>query len=361
MMQNPELTDLFMIESSYYMPPEWAFHKATWLSWPHRLETWPGKFEPVPALFVEIASWLSSSEEVHINVLDEAMEHRVLALFRNSHHEQLQMDRLFLHRIPTNDAWCRDHGPNYVFRQGGGKSEKIILNWKYNAWGEKYTSYHEDDAVPEKIASLQQLPLVSPPMVLEGGSIDVNGKGLLLTSEACLLNPNRNPTLSREQIEQNLSQYLGIEKVLWLGDGIVGDDTDGHVDDMARFVNETTVVIAVEDDPSDVNYEALQDNYNRLKTYTDLNGNPLVVVKLPMPSPLSYDGFRLPASYANFYIANTVVLVPIYNCQQDQQAIDILQELFPGRRVVGIDCSDLVWGLGAIHCITHEEPALAVC
>ncbi len=346
-----------MTEPSYFMPPEWAFHKATWLSWPHRLETWPGKFEPIPAVFVEIASWLSSSEEVHINVLDESMEREVLALFRNTHHPQLQMDHLFFYRIPTNDAWCRDHGPNYVFRQEEGRSEKIILNWEYNAWGGKYSSCHEDNAVPERIAALQQLPLVSLTMVLEGGSIDVNGKGLVLTSEACLLNPNRNPALSREQIEQELCRYLGIEKVLWLGDGIVGDDTDGHVDDMARFVNETTVVIVVEDDPTDVNYEALQENYNRLKTYTDLSGNPLDVVKLPMPAPLSYDGFRLPASYANFYIANTVVLVPTYNCAQDQQAIDILQKFFPGRKVVGIDCTDLVWGLGAIHCITHEEPA----
>ena len=347
-----------MTESRYFMPSEWAFHKATWLSWPHRLETWPGKFEPVPAVFVEIASWLSYSEEVHINVLDEAMEHQVSALFLNAHHPQLQMDRLFFHRIPTNDAWCRDHGPNYVFRQKEGKREKIILNWGFNAWGGKYANYHEDNAVPVHIAALQQLPLVSPDMILEGGSIDVNGKGLVLTSESCLLNPNRNPALSREQIELNLSRYLGIEKVLWLGDGIEGDDTDGHVDDMARFVNETTVVIAVEDDPSDVNYEALQENYRRIKSYTDLNGNPLNVVKLPMPSPLSFEGFRLPASYANFYIANTVVLVPTYNCPQDQAAIAILQEFFPGRKVVGIDCTDLVWGLGAIHCITHEEPAL---
>jgi agmatine deiminase len=350
-----------MTESRYFMPPEWAFHKATWLSWPHRLKTWPGKFEPVPAVFVEIASWLSSSEEVHINVLDEVMERQVRALFRNAHHPQLQMDRLFFHRIPTNDAWCRDHGPNYVFRQQEGIREKIILNWEFNAWGEKYANYHEDNDVPVKIAALQQLPLVSPAMILEGGSIDVNGKGLVLTSEACLLNPNRNPTLSREQIEQNLRQYLGIEKVLWLGDGIVGDDTDGHVDDMARFVNETTVVIAVEEEPTDVNYEALQENYKRLKTYTDISGNPLNVVKLPMPSPLSFEDFRLPASYANFYIANTIVLVPTYNCPQDQRALEILQELFPGRKVIGIDCTDLVWGLGSIHCITHEEPALLEC
>ena len=347
-----------MTESSYCMPPEWAVHKATWLSWPHRLETWPGKFKPVPAVFAEIACWLSFSEEVHINVLDESMEREVLALFRNAQHEQRRMERIFFHRIPTNDAWCRDHGANYVFRQNGGKSEKVIMNWEYNAWGEKYSSYHDDNAVPEKIAALQHLPLVSPGMILEGGSIDVNGKGLVLTSEACLLNPNRNPTLNREQIEQKLCRYLGVQKVLWLGDGIVGDDTDGHVDDMARFVNETTIVIAVEDDPSDVNYEALQENYKRVKKYTDLNGQPLNVVKLPMPSPLSFEGFRLPASYANFYIANTVVLVPTYNCPQDQQALDILQEFFPGRRVVGIDCTDLVWGLGAIHCITHEEPAL---
>jgi len=345
-----------MTDSSYFMPPEWAFHKATWLSWPHRLKTWPGKFEPIPAVFVTIASWLSFSEEVHINVLDEAMEREVLALFQNAEHEQLRRDRIFLHQIPTNDAWCRDHGPNYVFRQSGGKREKVIMNWEFNAWGEKYSSYHEDNAVPQRIAALQQLPLVLPGMILEGGSIDVNGKGLLLTSEACLLNPNRNPSMSREQIEQKLARYLGIKKVLWLGDGIAGDDTDGHVDDMARFVNETTVVIAVEDDPADVNYEALHENYKRLKTCTDLSGKPLNVVQLPMPAPLFFEGFRLPASYANFYIANTVVLVPTYNCPQDQQALEILQEFFPARRVVGIDSTDLVWGLGSIHCITHEEP-----
>ncbi|NMW22736.1 MAG: agmatine deiminase family protein [Chlorobiaceae bacterium] len=345
-----------MTECSYFMPPEWALHKATWLSWPHRLETWPGKFDPVPAVFLEIISWLSSSEEVHINVLDKAMEREVNALLCNSRHQQLQLERIFLHPIPTNDAWCRDHGPNFVFRCTDGRTEKIIINWEYNAWGEKYKSYADDNAVPERIAALQRLPVVSPAMVLEGGSIDVNGKGLLLTSEACLLNPNRNPGLSREQIEGELGRYLGIEKVLWLGDGIVGDDTDGHVDDMARFVNETTIVIAVEEDPADANYEALQENYRRLKSFTDLRGNPLTILKLPMPSPVYFNGDRLPASYANFYIANRVVLVPTYRCSQDLEAQKILQECFPQRNIVGIDCSDLVWGLGAIHCITHEEP-----
>ncbi len=347
-----------MAETTYFMPPEWAAHKATWLSWPHRFETWPGKFEPIPDVFINIAAWLSSSEEVHINVVDAGMEQEVLTLFRNLVHQQLQRERIFLHRIPTNDAWCRDHGPNYVFRQKNGMTEKVIMNWEYNAWGGKYFSFHHDNALPEMIAALEQLPLVSPGMILEGGSIDVNGKGLLLTSEACLLNPNRNPSMSREQIERALGRYLGIEKVLWLGDGIVGDDTDGHVDDMARFVNETTVVIAVEDDPEDENYEALQENYRRLQRYTDLDGNPLKVVRLPMPLPVLHDGCRLPASYANFYIANSVVLVPTYRCPQDQRAIQILQEFFPKRNVVGIDCTDLVWGLGAIHCITHEEPSL---
>ena len=347
-----------MTESLCFMPPEWAIHKATWLSWPHRLATWPGKFEPVPGCFVELASWLSASEEVHINVLDEVMEREVLELLHNSRHRQLQLDRIFLHHIPTDDAWCRDHGPNYVFRKSGERIEKIILNWEFNAWGEKYSPYDSDNAVPERIAVIEQLPLVSTGMVLEGGSIDVNGKGLVLTTEACLLNANRNPLMSREEIEQRLARYLGIQKVLWLGEGIKGDDTDGHVDDMARFVNETTVVIAVEDDPADENYAVLQKNYSLLKSYTDIDGNPLRVLKLPMPLPVIYDGERLPASYANFYIANSVVLVPTYRCSRDSDAIEILQGCFPNRQVVGIDCYDLVWGLGAIHCVTHEEPAL---
>ncbi|NTW10720.1 MAG: agmatine deiminase family protein [Chlorobiaceae bacterium] len=345
-----------MAEQRYFMPPEWAFHKATWLSWPHKLASWPGKFEPVPAVFAEIASWLSSSEEVHINVLDETMERNALEVISSLGHDQLRMDRIFFHRIPTNDSWCRDHGPNYVFRESAGRREKVVIDWEYNAWGGKYEPYDDDNAVPRRVASLQGLPLVSTGMVLEGGAIDVNGNGLLLTTEACLLNPNRNPSMSRSDIEQELGRYLGIEKVLWLGDGIAGDDTDGHVDDMARFVNESTVVITVEDNPEDENFLPLQANYALLKTFTDQRGNPLQVKKLPMPAPVFFEGERLPASYANFYIANTVVLVPLYRCPQDQEAIAVLQECFPGRRVAGIDCSDLIWGLGAIHCITHEEP-----
>jgi agmatine deiminase len=345
-----------MTDQSYFMPAEWAFHKATWLSWPHKLASWPGKFEPVPAVFAEIASWLSSSEEVHINILDEKMEQQARELITGMAHEQLVMERIFFHCVPTDDAWCRDHGPDYVFRRSGSAVEKIILDWEYNAWGGKYEPYDDDNAVPRRIASIQQLPVVSTGMVLEGGAIDLNGNGLLLTTEACLMNPNRNPSMSRSDIERELGRYLGIKKVLWLGDGIVGDDTDGHVDDLARFVNETTVVIAVEEDPNDDNYTLLQENYALLKTFTDLDGKPLRVLKLPMPAPVYYEGERLPASYANFYIANTVVLVPTYRCEQDRTALDLLQDCFPDRRVVGIDCSDLIWGLGAIHCITHEEP-----
>ncbi|TCD48667.1 agmatine deiminase family protein [Chlorobium sp. N1] len=347
-----------MADPQYVMPAEWAPHRATWLSWPHKLESWPGKFEPVPAVFVELAAWLSSSEEVHINVLDLAMEAEVRRLLSESGHPRLQMERIFLHRIPTNDAWCRDHGPNFVYRTVGGEGvEKVILDWEYNAWGGKYEPYDDDNAVPSRIAEMRGTESVSTGMVLEGGAIDVNGRGLLLTTTACLLNPNRNPSMSREEIERELGRWLGIKKVLWLGEGIAGDDTDGHVDDMARFVSEDTVVIAVEDDPEDENYRPLRENYELLKGCTGLGGEPIRVVKLPMPDPVYYEGERLPASYANFYIANSVVLVPVYRCEKDNEALEVLRGCFPGREVVGIDCSDLIWGLGAIHCVTHEEPA----
>ncbi|MBN1278176.1 MAG: agmatine deiminase family protein [Chlorobiaceae bacterium] len=347
-----------MSDYRYIMPPEWAPHKATWLSWPHKLESWPGKFEPVPAVFAEIAAWLSTSEELHINVLDDSMQEEARRLIQADRHVEAVMDRVFFHHIPTNDAWCRDHGPNYVFRHQGDRSEKVIVNWEYNAWGGKYEPFDDDNAVPERVGAIQKLPVVSTGMVLEGGAIDVNGSGLLLTTEACLLNPNRNPSMNREEIENQLRYYLGAEKVIWLGDGIVGDDTDGHVDDMSRFVSESTIVTAVEDDPDDENHGPLLDNYERLRASTGLDGRPLNIVRLPMPDPVYHDGERLPASYANFYIATSIVLVPTYRSLRDRVALQVLQDCFPDRKVVGVDCSDLVWGLGAIHCITHEEPAL---
>lgn len=347
-----------MSEPRYVMPPEWATHSSTWLSWPHKLESWPGKFEPVPAVFAELAHQLSRSEAVNINVLDDAMEAQARALLSAKDPDGRYAGRISYHRIRTNDAWCRDHGPNYVFRDRNGNRDKVILDWDYNAWGGKYEPYDDDDAVPARVAEIQAIERIVPGMVLEGGAIDVNGEGLLLTTEACLLNPNRNPSLSREEIEERLGRYLGIRKVLWLGDGIVGDDTDGHVDDMSRFVGPSTIVTVVEEDPADENHDILQENLRRLQGFTGLDGRPLEIVALPMPEPVFYDGERLPASYANFYIANTAVLVPTYRCSRDLEAIATLQRCFPGREVVGIDCSDLIWGLGAIHCVTHEEPAL---
>jgi len=347
-----------MTATRYFMPPEWAPHSSTWLSWPHKLESWPGKFERVPSVFAELAFQLSRSETVNINVLDEAMEAEARSLLNMRDPEGRNIHRVRFHRIRTNDAWCRDHGPNYVFREEDGRRDKVILDWDYNAWGGKYEPYDDDDAVPARVSEIQGLPLIVPGMVLEGGAIDVNGKGLLLTTEACLLNPNRNPSLDRGEIEKRLGRYLGVRKVLWLGDGIIGDDTDGHVDDMSRFVGESTVVTAVEEDPSDGNYEPLQENLRRLKSFTDIDGRPLDIVTLPMPEPVFHDGERLPASYANFYIANSVVLVPVYRCSRDEQAIAVLRRCFPGREVIGIDCTELIWGLGAIHCVTHEEPSL---
>lgn len=346
------------MNGSFYMPPEWAVHEATWLSWPHKEASWPGKFGPVPDVFATIAALLCRYETVHINVLDDGMEGDARELIRSRVESGEDMCRICFHHIPTDDAWCRDHGPNYVHCRQADALQKVVVDWEYNAWGGKYEPYDNDNSVPEKVAAMQGLRVVKPGMVLEGGAIDVNGKGLLLTTESCLLNSNRNPSMTKEEIEGKLRYYLGIEKVLWLKDGIAGDDTDGHVDDMARFVDERTVVIAVEDDADDENFEILQENYRLLQECTDVQQNPLQIVKLPMPDPVYYQNERLPASYANFYIANRQVLVPTYRCSKDRVALDVLKRRFPSREVTGIDCTDLVWGLGAIHCVTHEEPAL---
>jgi len=265
---------------------------------------------------------------------------------------------VFFHFHPTNDAWCRDHGPIFIQRPELDRPQAVI-DWGFNAWGGKYPPYDLDDVIPTRIAQELSLPLFEPGIVLEGGSIDVNGRGTLLTTESCLLNPNRNPALSRPEIEQILRAYLGVRHILWLGDGIAGDDTDGHVDDLTRFVDERTVVTVVEEDPGDENYEPLQKNLERLGRMTDQDGLPLRVITLPMPQALWHEGQRLPASYANFYIANGVVLLPTYDPARDAEARATLQELFPSREVVGIDCTDLVWGLGAFHCVTQQWPMVA--
>jgi agmatine deiminase len=298
---------------------------------------------------------LGDHEEVHINVAGPGMELAVRELLSD---EGADAGNVFFHYNPTNDAWCRDHGPIFVQRTANGRREEAILDWGYNAWGGKYPPYDLDDVVPTCIGRELAIPVFAPGIVLEGGSIDVNGRGTLLTTEACLLNPNRNPQLSRADIEGYLRDYLGVSKILWLGDGILGDDTDGHVDDLTRFVNPTTVVTVVEDDPLDPNYEPLQENLRRLREMTDQDGQPLRIETLPMPRPIEHDGQRLPASYANFYIANGIVLLPGYDVERDEAARERLQKVFPDRRVVVIDCTDLVWGLGAFHCVTQQWPRL---
>jgi agmatine deiminase len=341
----------------YRMPAEWEPHRGTWLSWPHQEASWPGKFGPVPALFATMVRYLADHEEVHINVAGPDMEAEVRRLLADAGTDS---GNVFCHYNPTNDAWCRDHGPIFVRRDPVGPAsaqpEQAVVDWRYNAWGDKYPPYDLDDVIPLRIAEEYGLPVFSPGIVMEGGSLDVNGCGTLLTTEACLLNPNRNPTLTRQDIERALRDYLGVWHILWLGDGIEGDDTDGHVDDLTRFVDPTTVVTVVEDDPADPNYEPLRENLARLQTMRDQDGTPLRVVPLPMPRPLYHDGQRLPASYANFYIANGVVLLPTYDPERDERARATLQALFPTRRVIGIDCTDLVWGLGAFHCVTQQWP-----
>jgi agmatine deiminase len=339
----------------YHMPPEFAPHRGTWLSWPHREASWPGKFGPVPDVFVEIVRRLAPHEEVHINVLDAAMEGEVR---RRLGRAAVPPGQVHFHLNPTNDAWCRDHGPCFVQRVINGKAEEAIVDWGYNAWGGKYPPFDADDVIPSRIGQELGLPVFHPGIIMEGGAIDPNGLGTLLTTESCLLNPNRNPSLSKQQIENHLREFLGVRKILWLGEGIEGDDTDGHVDDLTRFVDPGTVVTVIENDPHDGNFEPLRDNLARLREMTDQDGRPLRVVTLPMPSAMYQGDQRLPASYANFYIANGVVLLPAYHPATDGIARETLQSLFPTRRVVPIESADLVWGLGSFHCVTQQWPAL---
>ena len=339
----------------YRMPAEWERHRGTWLSWPHKEASWPDNFGPVPTIFASMVRCLVDREEVHINVAGPEMEAAVRRFLTD---EGVGTGNVFFHLNPTDDAWCRDHGPIFIQRDADGRQEEAIVDWGYNAWGGKYPPYDQDDVIPTRIGAEYGIPVFHPGIILEGGSVDVNGHGTLLTTEACLLNPNRNPQLDRAGIEACLRAFLGVSKILWLGDGIVGDDTDGHVDDLTRFVDPSTVVTVVEEDSADENYEPLQQNLERLRGMTDQDGRPLRVVTLPMPRPLYHAGQRLPASYANFYIANGLVLLPTYDPPRDEEAATTLQALFPDRDVIGIDCADLVWGLGAFHCVTQQWPAL---
>lgn len=338
--------------AGWRMPAEWEPHEATWLGWPHERTDWPGKFAPIRWVYAEIVRHLVTRERVRILVQDH--NHREQAR-RTLTRAGVEAEAVEFFVCPTNRGWLRDSGPVFVTNQAG---EVAITDWKFNAWAH-YDDWRQDNRVPGFISRRLGVPAIKPGLVLEGGSFDVNGRGTLLTTEECLLSPvqARNPGRTREQLEAAFQAHLGTRHVLWLGRGIAGDDTHGHVDDIARFVDAGTVVAAVELDASDPNWEPLRENRRRLRRMKDQDGNPLRVVALPMPAPVRFRNLRLPASYANFYIANGVVLVPTFNDPNDRIALNTLARLFPDREVAGIYSRDLVLGLGSIHCLTRQQPA----
>ncbi|SDX32005.1 agmatine deiminase [Hydrobacter penzbergensis] len=339
-------------EAGYYFPAEFEPHEATWLSWPHKEASWPGKIHTIYPNYSLFVKYLALSEKVRINVTDEAMKAFAVEQLQKAGVDMRQVE-FFLH--PTNDAWCRDHGPAFLVNPHAAQ-RKVIVDWNYNAWGNKYPPYELDDVIPTLIGKHFNIPVYHPGIVMEGGSVEFNGKGTILTSTCCLLNPNRNPHLNQAQVEKYLCDYYGMEQVLWVDEGIVGDDTDGHIDDTIRFVNEDTVLTVVETDKQDENYELLQTNLKQLKQMRLLSGKQLNIIELPMPDAVIYEDQRLPASYANFYISNKHVIVPTYQCRKDDEALSIIAATFPSREVVGIDSTDIIWGLGSFHCLSQQEP-----
>jgi agmatine deiminase len=377
------------------MPAEWEPHAATWIAWPHNPDDWPGKFRPIPWVYAEIVRHLSRVESVHILVNDLAAQRRATSILKRG---GANLSRLHFHHWPTDRVWLRDSGPIFVkaegsVKQADGSAKKAaasvknsaanlaILNWKFNAWA-KYSNWHLDDQLPHRVAQLYHLPEIKPKVppapfdpkgkphriVLEGGSIDTNGAGVLLTTEECLLSEiqQRNPGLGDETstqrfLEQAFRDHLGIEQTLWLPRGCAGDDTHGHIDDIARFVSPDTILACVEPNPADPNHLPLAENLDRLhsfrRTHAPNKNQPFRIVELPMPAPVVFEGQRLPASYANFYIANSLVLVPTFNDPQDRIALNTIATCFPTRQIVGIHAVDLVWGLGTLHCLTQQEPA----
>jgi len=344
-------------ELGYGMPAEWAPHAATWIAWPHNPKDWPMRFQPIPWVYADIVRHLSVVEDVHILVNDAATEQRAKGILNRV---KANLARVHFHRWPTNRVWTRDSGP--IFIRNAATGNIAICNWKFNAWA-KYDDWKLDDQIPARVAKLLKLPdwmpyFNSKRVVLEGGSIDTNGTGILLTTEECLLSElqQRNPGLSRGDLEQAFHDYLGIEQVLWLNRGIAGDDTHGHVDDITRFIAENVIVTVTEPNREDENHFPLAENLDRLRSARNLQGKPFEIVELPMPAPVVFEGQRLPASYGNFYLANNVVLVPTFNDPNDRHALNTLAEAFPGRKVIGIHCGDLIWGLGALHCMTQQQP-----
>jgi agmatine deiminase len=349
-----------MTAPTYRMPAEWEPHAATWIAWPHNPEDWPNKFQPIPWVYAEIVRHLSRVEDVHILVNDLAAERRATSLLKRG---GANMARTHFHHWLTDRVWLRDSGPIFVKTE----DSLAVTNWKFNAWA-KYDNYRRDDQIPHHVAKLYDMPEILPGidgkrLVLEGGSIDTNGAGVLLTTEECLLSEvqQRNPGVSRQQLEQAFHNFLGIDQTLWLHRGCAGDDTHGHIDDIARFVAEDTILACIEPNTADENHLPLAENLDRLHSFRQRSAGksakPFKIVTLPMPSPVLFEGQRLPASYANFYIANSLVLVPTFNDCHDRIALNAIAACFPTREVVGIHAVDLVWGLGTLHCLTQQEPA----
>ena len=327
------------------MPAEWEPHAATWLTWPKPNGiSFPGRYKEIPPVLAKLVKLISEGEKVHINVWDKELE---LLAKRSLEKENVLMKNVHFHPFQAYEPWCRDHGPMFVVQPNGNQA---IVNWGYNAWGGKYPPFDLDNSIPSKVAEALCIPLIEPEMILEGGSIDVNGNQSLITTEQCMLNTNRNPNLNKQEIESRLSDFMGVKNITWLGNGIKGDDTDGHVDNISRFVSKNTVVTAVEENISDPNHEILQYNRNVLKKKFN-------IIELPMPRKIEYQGQRLPASYANFYICNSHIIVPTYRDTNDDRAIETLKDMFPKRKVTGLDSIELIWGLGSFHCLTQQQPA----
>jgi len=349
-------------ELGYRMPAEWEPHEATWLAWPHNPEDWPGKFQAIPWIYAEIVRLLSARERVHLLVQNEKEQRRATSILERAH---ANLNNVIFHQWPTDRVWTRDSGPIFIRNQEG---RVAITNWHFNAWA-KYPDWHLDDQIPARASELLSLPEWQPVidlkgqprrLVLEGGSIDTNGLGVMLTTEECLLSEvqQRNPGVSRDQLERAFRDYLGIDQVIWLGRGIAGDDTHGHVDDITRFVGPSTILTAVESNPKDANHEPLAENLQRLREVRTCDGKQFDIFELPLPRPVVFRNQRLPASYANFYIANGLVLVPTFHDPNDRIALGIIADAFPDREVIGIHAVDLVWGLGTLHCMTQQQPAV---
>ena len=338
-------------EKGYFFPAEWHPQVATWLSFPVNKDTWEDRFEKIWPSYFELIKTISLSQKVRINVADENARRLIENRIPESGIDPVQVE---LFPFATNDSWCRDHGPAFLINKFN--DSRMIVDWEYNAWGGKYPPFDRDNAIPRQIAGALQLPVVSPGIVMEGGSVEFNGKGTVLTSRSCLLNKNRNPRLSQAQIEEFLCHFYGVEQVLWVEDGIVGDDTDGHIDDTVRFINEDTVITVVEANKNDENHAILYENLKLLKKMRLPDGKQLNIVEIQMPEPVYSDGLRLPASYANFLITNGHVIVPTYRSENDDKALEIIQQCFKDRVVKGIDSTEIIWGLGSFHCLSQQEP-----